>query len=76
MFLRGSLPLLVSALCAVDVYGAFLQGPEYDFVDFNVTDGFDNIVQGIGKRQSNVELRILPLGASIVNGYMESSGNG
>jgi Mg2+ and Co2+ transporter CorA len=75
MFFRDSLSLLVSVLLAAELCAAVPQAHSIYDVAFNVTDNFDKIVEGIEKRQNNIELQILSLSASIVNGCMESSGN-
>lgn len=77
MILKATLHLLVLALCVVDFIAAVpTLYSEHDF-DFNVTDYFDGGVHLAQKRQNaKVDLRIMPLGASIVNGADESQGNG
>lgn len=77
MNLKAALSLLATVLCAVDL-GATLPSSPARSYDQNITDNFESLGDLVYKRQgaNTPELRILPLGASIVYGADESHGNG
>jgi hypothetical protein len=75
MIFDGILKLLVPVLLATEVVAGVPRAYSNYGVDFNISNSFD--YADIGSRQaSRPDLRIMPLGASIVTGLGSSTGNG